>query len=711
MQRTEQLKAELRTPIAGAHAIHYFRYLGYQKDYTASSTVARANATAALFEETAAHIYRNDLIAGSIRPLWTDADAGILNYAAAVCGNFDERNFGTNSDHFSPDYRRIVNEGIPGLFAEITASEAAHAEDPARLEYLAAMRRTLEGFRAMILGYARAAERMADAESDAAVADSLRGVAANCSAIADRAPATFAEGLQLVWLCHTAFNYEGRYAMALGRMDQYLYPLFSRDLSEGRLSHADAVELLENVFIKIWEKYALYGGDDVVNICIGGTSPDGSCDVNELSYCVLEAVDGCHVPGPNLSARVSANAPDEFLDACLKVIGTGLGYPALMNDEVNMAALDCIGYDHRDVCDYTMVGCIENFITGMQPPWSDGRFDTPRFFEYLFNRGRGILHPSMGVDTGDVAEIESMEELMRRLELQLKRGAEEYVLFFNNNNDRLNPARYRQPFLSLFCRDCIGRARDMGEGGAIYPSVHGAALMGVGTMADSLAAIEQVVFIDKTATLSEIGDALRANFEGYDELRARLLAAPKYGNNNDLPDKYAVWFVDYLAGQFDRFRTRDGGAYYVAMAANTSNIWAGKTLAATPDGRRAGEPLSDAASPTYGRDTRGATATVNSVTKPDYTRVACGTVVNQKFSPSMFEDGKRGKLLTLIKTYFRKGGQEMQINATSRAVLADAMEHPEKYPNLVVRVSGFSALYVTLARDVQLDILNRTQQE
>ncbi len=711
MIRTELLKAELGTPVAGKHAIHYYRYLGYAEDFTASSTTARARATAALFRRTCAHVYRHDLIAGSIRPLWSKAEESVLNYAATLCGNFDERNFGTNSDHFTPDYCRVVTGGIPGLLSEIAASETAHAGEPERMEYLAAMRLCVEAFRDMITGYATAAETLSETEHDPEIAENLRFVAANCRAVADHAPETFAEGLQLVWLCHTAFNYEGRYAMALGRVDQYLYPLYARDITEGRLTRERAVELLENAFLKIWEKYALCGGDDVVNICIGGTSPDGSCDVNELSYCVLEAVDGCYVPGPNLSARVAASAPDEFLDACLKVIGTGLGYPALMNDTVNMAALSRMGYDYADICDYTMVGCIENFMTGMQPPWSDGRFDTPRFFEYLFNRGRGILHPYIGVDTGDVAEIESMDDLMRRLELQLKHGAEEYVLFFNNNNDRINPARYRQPFLSLFCRDCIGRARDMGEGGAIYPSVHGAALMGVGTMADSLAAIEQVVFIDKAATLTELGEALKADFAGYEALREKLLAAPKYGNNHPLPDKYAVWFVDFLADQFDRFRTRDGGRIYVAMAANTSNIWAGKAIAATPDGRRAGEPLSDAASPTYGRDTRGATATVNSVTKPDYTRVACGTVINQKFSPAMFEDGKREKLLALIKTYFRKGGQEMQINATSREVLADAMEHPENYPTLVVRVSGFSALYVTLARDVQLDILNRTQQE
>jgi formate C-acetyltransferase len=223
--------------------------------------------------------------------------------------------------------------------------------------------------------------------------------------------------------------------------------------------------------------------------------------------------------------------------------------------------------------------------------------------------------------------------------------------------------------------------------------------------------VEQVVFIHKDVTIPELVTALKENFVGHEDLRQKLLAAPKYGNNHDLADKYAVWFVDFLSDEFMKYKTRDGGGYYTAMAANVSNIYAGHAIGATPDGRRAGEPLSDAASPTYGRDTRGATATVLSVTKPDYTKVACGTVINQKYSPSMFEDGRRDKLRALIRVYFAKGGQEMQINATSTEVLKDAMEHPEKYPDLVVRVSGFSALYVTLAREVQMDILARTQQE
>ena len=248
-------------------------------------------------------------------------------------------------------------------------------------------------------------------------------------------------------------------------------------------------------------------------------------------------------------------------------------------------------------------------------------------------------------------------------------------------------------------------------GGAVYPSVHGAALMGIGTVCDSLAAIEKTVFVDKSLTLERLRDALMADFVGYEDVREALLAAPKYGNNDDFVDKYAVDFVDFFADEFAKYKTPDGGGIYLIMAANTSNISAGAKIGATPDGRRAGEPLSDAASPTYGRDTGGATTTVLSVTKPDYRKVACGTVINQKFSPSMFVDGRRDKLLSLIRVYFSRGGQEMQINSTSPEILRDAMEHPENYGNLVVRVSGFSAYYVSLNRAVQEDILSRTQQD
>ncbi len=701
MKIFELLNCELKNKPSGVFAPHYFRAHGLKSALSKSTTSARGNGIFSLFSEPTPVILKNELIAGNLYSLWTDAENFFLDHSKGIVRMFPERSFITNKDHFAPNYRHLLSVGLPGLIDEIDASIVSHKNDSEKCETLAAMRQTLYGFKKMIENHIIAAKNCKD--SSDYDNEKLDFIINNCTSIINGKPQSFAEGLQLVWFCHNAFLMEGRYAMALGRMDQYLYPLYRSDVESGKITDEKVIELLENIFIRLQ--------DDVVNICIGGQNKHSECEVNPLSRCILKAVGNCNVPGPNLSLRYTLDTPDDFLDDCLKTIGTGLGYPALMNDNVNIAALKRYGYADEDVYDYCMVGCIENFISGKQPPWSDGRFDTPRFFDYIFNHGISSTNYSIGIDTGDVSDITTMERFMEVLETQLAYGVAEYCADFNRYNDSINQKFYSEPFLSCFCDDCIGRGLDINDGGAKYPSVHGAAVMGIGTTADSLAAIEKVIFIDKAATLSELRDALNNNFEGHEELRDLLRAAPKYGNNDDFVDKYAVWFIDFLASEFDKYKTRDGGGIYIAAAANTSNIGAGSEINATPDGRLRGEPLSDAASPTYGRDTRGATSTVNSVTKPDYTKVACGTVVNQKFSPSMFEDGKRKKLLALIKSYFRKGGQEMQINATSREVLMDAMDHPENYQNLVVRVSGFSAFYVTLDKEVQLDILNRTQQE
>lgn len=700
MKLFESLNNELKQK-NGVYAPYYFRYLGYKEDMSADYTTLRANGIYSLFTQPKPVILKSEWIAGNQQSLFCEENELVLNYAKNIVGQFSQRCFITNKDHYAPDYEHILRVGLPGMIDEIDMSLQVHWNDSDKTITLQAMKKTLCGFSEMIKKYMLQAETlMSSPDFDK---ERLQFIADNCRAIVTGPPKSFAQALQLVWLCHTAFVMEGRVAMALGRMDQYLYSFYKADIDQGSLTEDFAIKILENVFIKLQ--------NDTVNICIGGQNIEGECELNSLSRCILRAVRSCNVPGPNLSLRYTPNTPDDFLDECLETIGTGLGYPAIMNDDVNIAALKKYGYAEEDVYNYSMVGCIENFITGKQPPWSDGRFDTPRFFDYIFNNGVSVTNQSLGASLCKLEDIASMSDFMSVFEKQLSLGADEYIFKFNSRNDSINQSFFAEPFLSCFCRDCIGRGLDINCGGSIYPSVHGAALMGIGTVCDSLAAIEKVVFIDRAATLSELRDAMNANFDGYGELRQKLLDAPKYGNNDPFVDKYAVWFIDYLGSLFEKKKTRDGGGIYIAAAANVSNIHAGKIINATPDGRRRGEPLSDAASPTYGRDTRGATSTVNSLSKPDYTKVACGSVVNQKFSPSMFTAEKRKKLMALIKTYFKKGGQEIQINATSREILIDAIDHPEKYQNLVVRVSGFSAFYVTLDKDVQLDILNRTQQE
>ncbi len=707
MTHLPHLKAQIVRPTGDPVVCDLLRFRSFRQTYGHTPLTAKAHALAYLLENYPVSVYRNDRIIGSRQGCFvTDYDPAELTRAREICCNYGSLHFSTNSDHFAPGYETFLHDGICGTRAKIDKSLTIHRNDPEKVEFLTAQRLVLDAFSSFIRRHADAARSVSDGTDD------LSEAAQALENIAENPPSTFREALNMVWLCHLAFLLQGKYAMALGRIDQYLYPYYRHDVDAGLLTAEEAEDLLGCTFIKIGEN-RFWGGDDVVNICIGGVTPDGGEGINDLSYCVLHAVRNCNIPGPNLSARLHEGMPDRFLDECLQVIGTGLGYPALMNDKVNIPALLRHGYSTEDARDYCFVGCIENFIPGKQPAWSDGRFNVPEYLEAVFYRGRTRLDPHYyGIDCGDPREIRSMDEFMTAFERQIDFAAAEYVSVFNNDNSRINYRNYAEPFMSLFCDDCIGRGIDINCGGAKYPSAHGAGCMGIATVADSLAAIEKVVFEEKHCTLTELRDAMAADFEGHEILRQRLLAAPKYGNDDDYADKYAVWYVKYLDQVFGKYRTRDNGPFYTAIASNTQSVSAGFITGATPDGRHAKQPLSDAASPTYGMDKNGPTATFLSMAKPDYSLVSCGTVLNQKYTPDMLNDPvKREALTAAIKVYFVKGGQEVQINCVSRETLRDAMEHPENYGSLVVRVSGFSAYFTKLDRSVQEDILHRTEHD
>ena len=712
MKHLQQMKEAVKLRPAGDFcATELIRYREFRNQYGKTALTANALVLRKWFETWPVYIYEYDRIAGSRRGNFTaDPDPMELNRARAICGSYGQLGFWTNSDHFAPGYERFLQDGICGTMTRIDASLEVHREDSDKVEFLTAQKTVLDGFSAFVRRHGEAAREAAAQTDNPDCRAELTALADDLAHAAWEKPVTLRQALNLVWLCHLAFQFQGKYAMALGRMDQYLYPFYRHDIENGILTAEGAEDLFACTFIKLTES-RWTGGDDTVNICIGGVTPAGEEGINDLSYVILHAVRDCNVPGPNLSARLHEGMPERFLDECLQVIGTGLGYPALMNDRVNIPALERHGYTPEDARDYCFVGCIENFIPGRQPAWSDGRFNVPQFLEAVFYRGTAALDPNhLGLDTGPLEDLVTMADFLGAFEKQIAFAAAEYVTVFNNENGRYNYRHYAQPFMSLFCDDCIGRGIDINCGGAKYPSVHGAVAMGIATIADSLAAVEKVVYNEKRCTLTELRDALAANFEGYETLRALLQNAPKYGNNDDFVDKYAVWYVEYLDEAFRPYRTRDGGPFYTAIASNTQNVSAGQVTGATPDGRLSGVPVSDAASPTYGMDKNGPTTAFLSLCKPDYRLVSCGTVVNQKYTPDMLRDPvKRAALTAAIQVYFSRGGQEVQINCISRETLRDAMEHPENYGDMVVRVSGFSAYYVGLPRGVQEDILHRTE--
>ena len=712
MKHLEAIRKAVGIRPAGENiATDLIRYRSLRKNFDKTPLMAKALAQKEWFERFPTSVYDCDRIAGNRRGNFvTEYDETELRAARKTLASYGSLHFGTNSDHFAPAYGRFLADGIRGTLARIDAYLDAHRDDAAKTEFLTAQRLVTEGFQTFVGRYAEAAREAAAKTDSDEYRRELERLAADLCAVVSEPPVTLRQALNLVWLIHLSFTFQGKYAMALGRLDQYLLPYYRHDIEAGILTPEDAEDLFASVFIKLTES-RWTGGDDVVNICIGGVTPDGQEGVNELSYRILHAVRDCNVPGPNLSARLHEGIPDEFIDECLRVIGTGLGYPALMNDRVNIPALARHDYRPEHARDYCFVGCIENFIPGRQPAWSDGRFNMPKFLEAVFFRGKSMSDDTyLGLDTGPLEDLVTMEDFLGAYEQQVAYAASEYTAEFNNMNSGINYRNYAEPWMSVFCEDCIARGMDINAGGALYPSAHGACMMGIATVADSLAAIEKNVYLDKTCTLAELRDAMAADFAGYERLRAKLAAAPKYGNDDPFVDKYAVWFVEFTDAVFSQYHTRDGGPFYTAIASNTASVYCGKSTGATPDGRHAGAPLSDAASPTYGMDREGPTAAFLSLSKPDYRLVSCGTVVNQKYTPDMLTDPvKRDALLSAIKVYFHRGGQEVQINCVSRETLMDAMEHPENYLDLVVRVSGFSAYFVSLDRAVQEDILHRTE--
>ena len=589
-----------------------------------------------------------------------------------------QRDFWAGFDHTLADYPTLLRIGILGYQQQVQLA-LIKQKDPDKQSTLQAFEITLNAFSSFI-------SRCANVARDAG----LDEVADNCAAISTNPPTTFSQAIQLIWLTHLAFKTEGRCHMALGRIDQYLLPFYLHDLSLGQISESEALEWL----CHLWSRLDEIG--EVQNICIGGLTPEGDDGTNELSYLCLEATRRVASPYTNLSARFHDKSPEAFHRACFRVIRTGIGFPAIFNDHVLITGLMEIGIPAPVARDACMVGCIETKLAGKQPPWSDSRFNTPI---YLLN---AIHQLKRETDC-------SYKRLIHLFRQELVLGIEKHVKMINEHIARYPAKQYPDPFLSAVTQHCIERGLDINNGGAAYPRFHGIAIMGLATIADSLSAIKKLVFEEPLISYPKLIDALDANFVGYDALRAMLLnKAPKYGNDDRYVDEIAAQIVSWTANACLEHQLFDGGRFVSAMAANTQNISAGREVPATPDGRFAYTPLSDAASPYFGRDVKGPTAFLNSVSVPDYHLVLTGSVINMRFDPDHFQDdASEDRFLAFTRAFVANRVPELQFNFTSNTTLLAAQQTPELYKDLVVRVSGFSARFVELAPEVQADIMRR----
>lgn len=678
----------------------------FQGSQDQPTTIRRAEALNAVLRECELVHVPGELLVGShlgryVLPS-TDLQAE-AQQVRPVLESIGTRRFLTHADHHAPDYVTLLRLGFGGLKIRVQESLDCHV-DPDRRILLESVRTALDGA-SMHLG--RWAHRLQQlAETCLEHASLLQSQAATMDHLAEAPAGTFREAVQLVWIAHTMIQYDDRWAMALGRADQYLHPFYQRDLQAGRISPEEAQQILDHLFGKLTGL-----GGDIQNVAIGGLTPAGDDATNDLSYMMLEACRRVGQPGGNLTARIHAGTPARFLHKCAEVIRTGIGYPALVNDEVLVPALVQEGLPLEDARDYCFVGCIETFIPGRMGPWADSRFNLLYCVNLVIFRGiDSLTGRQVGADTGEPATWQEFHEAFL---VHLRNRLREHIEMLDaaKRAAQERASDLTSPLLSALTADCIERGRDLNDGGSRYPANHGIAAMGIGVTADALAAVKHFVYARREFGLGQLRDMLKADFDGYAPQRKRLLhEAPKYGNNDDEVDAIAADVTRAVRQEILRHRNPLGGKYWGLMAANVQNVDAGREVGATPDGRLARQPLSDAASPTFGRDRRGPTAAIHSISKLPYGFCPGGNVVNMKFHASAIA-GQAGldALTSLVRVCFQQGGAQLQFNTVDRQVLQAAMADPASYQDLVVRVSGFSARFVGLSRAVQEDILTRTE--
>ncbi|MBM4444211.1 MAG: formate acetyltransferase [Chloroflexi bacterium] len=613
--------------------------------------------------------------------------------------------------HFLPNYEKMLRLGVKGYLATMEGRQGDLYE---------AARIACEGLVGFARRCAEEAERLAAEEKDLTRAGELKEIARICHKVPEHPAETLHEALQSLWLTHLAVNLEGlNSAISFGRIDQYLYPYYRSDLEKGRITADEVRELLlcfsakctEHVFL-LSEKVSQYhGGYLVVQAAtVGGMDRNGQDAVNDLTYLFLDVMEQAGLRDPNYQARVHAGSTEKYLRRVAEVAKKGNAVPALFGDEAAIASLEAHGYPAEEARDYGVVGCVELALPGKSFFSTDaGLFNLPLCLELALNSGKRFgRRQRIGVATQDPETFTSIEEVMdafrRHVEHMADRMVADLQVIEKGNRDY-----HPTPLSSMLVDGCPETGRDVTAGGARYNS-SGVQGVGVADVADSLAALDQVIFQGRKYTIAEVLKALRANFKGALEIQAALSQSPKYGNDHQSPDRYADAvariFHDALAGHVNM----RGGRYVPGFYSVTCHIAFGKKVGALPSGRKAGEPFAASLGPANGRDRLGPTALLNSVAHVDSRLAPNGYALNLRFDPATLGgDGGVDILMGLVKGFFGSGGMEMQLNVLDPKMLEDARLHPGKYPELVVRVSGYCAYFDDLPDDAKLEIISRTR--
>ena len=657
-----------------------------------------------------------DLIFGEMSDDWKAA------YEAGVFTEFMEQR---SPGHTVLD-DKIYRRGLIGFQEDIEASLDAldYFADPdayATQGQRRAMALSADALIRFARRHAQVAQEQAEVETDPVRKAELERITQVCSHVPANAPRDFWEALQYYWFVHLGVTIELNPwdAFCPGKLDQHLLPFYRDGLQAGTLTPDLAQELLQCFWIKFNNqpsppKVGVTAAEsstytDLAQINTGGVTVDGSDSVNEVTYLILDVIEQMRLLQPSSSIQVSKKNPNRFVRRAARIIRTGFGQPSVFNSDLIVQELIRMGKQVSDARNGGSSGCVEVGAFGKENYNLTGYFNMPKVLELALHNG---LDPrtghQLGLETGRAEDLATFEELFEAFRKQLNYFVDIKVRG-NNLIERLYATYMPAPFLSLLIDDCIATGKDYHDGGARYNTTYIQGV-GLGTMADALAAIKYCVFDRQTVSMRDLLAALQDDFEGHERTYQMLLnKTPKYGNDDDYADGVMRAVFEAYFEAIDGRPNTKGGTYHINLLPTTCHVYFGSVIGATPDGRRAGTPLSEGISPVQSADRRGPTAVINSAAKMDHARTG-GTLLNQKFTPQLLDsDDALEKLVHLIRTYFRLDGHHIQFNVVDATTLRAAQRNPELHRNLIVRVAGYSDYFCDLGTQLQDEIIARTE--
>ncbi len=674
--------------------------------------------------------------------------------------------------HVTVQYEKVLAIGYEGIIAEVEAAmkkcNVGDGDYAKRTHFYEAVIISCKAVIEYASRYAELARKEAAKCHQAERKAELLKIADNCSRVPAKGAETFYEACQSFWFVQQLLQIESSgHSISPGRFDQYMYPYYKKDIDSGLLTREFAQELMDCIWVKLndlnkcrdaasaegFAGYSLFQ-----NLIAGGQNKEGVDVTNDLSFMCIQASMHVHLPAPSLSVRVWNGTPHEFMIKAAELTRTGIGLPAYYNDEVIIPSLVSRGLTLEDAREYNIIGCVEPQKAGKTEGWHDAAFfNMCRPLELVFSNGMD-KGEQISIQTGHVENMTTFDEFYQAYKEQMEYNI---GLMVNADNaiDVAHAERCPLPYLSCMVDDCIKRGKTVQEGGAVY-NFTGPQGFGVANMADALYAVKKLVYDEKKISIAEYKELLELNYgKGLDavsmaELTIQIandmksagktvgekeIAAilnqlktisesqdvkergqklldmieevPKFGNDISEVDAFARDVAYTYTRPLETFKNPRGGMYQAGLYPVSANVPLGAQTGATPDGRLAHTPVADGVSPSAGKDVNGPTAAANSVSKLDHYIASNGTLFNQKFHPSAL-NGREGleNFVALIRSYFDQKGSHMQFNVVSRETLLDAQKNPEQYKHLVVRVAGYSALFTTLSKSLQDDIINRTEQ-